>query len=64
MLKSSQAELNEYTWMHLSTGLQVYVWTEENSDKHYLLKLEVSIYGLKQASFNWYEKLMKYLEDS
>ena len=52
-----QAELNEDIWMQLPAGFQVYIDIEENSDKHYFLKLEVSLYGLKQASFNWCEKL-------
>ena len=49
--------------MQLPAGFQVDGDTEENSDKQYLLKLEVLLYGLKQASFNWYEKLKKSLED-
>ena len=28
-----------------------------------LIKLKVLLYGLKQASFKWYEKMKKYLED-
>ena len=28
-----------------------------------MLKLEVLLYGLKQSSFNWYEKLKKFLDD-
>ena len=28
-----------------------------------MIKLEVFLYGLKQASFNWYELLKKFLED-
>ena len=50
--------------MQLSAGFQVDGETEDNSDKQYLLKLEVFLYGIKQASFNWYDKTKKSLEDS
>ena len=63
VLAFPQAELNEDIWIKFPAGFQVYGQTEENSDKHYLLKLEISLYGIKQASFNWYEKLKKDLED-
>ena len=62
MLAFTQAELNKDIWMQLPSGFQVDGETEENSDKHYFLKIEVSLYGLKQAFFNWYEKPEKYLK--
>jgi hypothetical protein len=50
----SQAELDLDIWMYLPTGFQV---DTENEFKCYILKLNKSLYGLKQASLNWFEKL-------
>ena len=52
-----QAELDVDIWMYLTIGFQVDGQTEADSDRHYLLKLDRSLYGLKQGSFNWYQKL-------
>ena len=41
-----QAELKEDIWMQLPVGFQVDSETEEDSDQHYLAKLNVLLYGL------------------
>jgi hypothetical protein len=55
VLAFPQADLDIDIWMELPIGFQ----TIEDPDHSqlYLLKLKKNIYGLKQASFNWYEKL-------
>jgi hypothetical protein len=40
--------------MYLPIGFQV---DTENESKGYILKLNKSLYGLKQASLNWFKKL-------
>ena len=62
MLAFPQADLKEDIWMQLPVGFQVDGQTEADSDRHYVLKLNKSLYGLKQASYNWYEKLKTSLE--
>ena len=47
--------------MKIPIGFQVYGQTEADSDNQYILKLNKNLYGLKQGSFNWYEKLKKLL---
>jgi hypothetical protein len=49
-----QAELDVNIWMYLPIGFQV---DTENESKCYILQLNKSLYGLKQASLNWFEKL-------
>ncbi len=44
-----QAELDVNIWMYLPIGFQV---DTENESKCYILKLNKSLYGLKQASLN------------
>ena len=63
VLAFPQAELDEDIWMYLPIGFQVDGQTETDSDKNYILKLNKSLYGLKQALYNWYGKLKKGLED-
>ena len=63
VLAFPQADLDVDIWMYLPIGFQVDGETEENSERHYILKLNKSLYGLKQASFNWYEKLKQGLID-
>ncbi len=55
-----QAELDVDIWMYLLIGFQV---DTENESKCYILKLNKSLYGLKQASLNWFKKLKQGLID-
>ena len=57
VLAFPQADLDVDIWMYLPSGFQIDGATEEESSRKYILKLNKSLYGLKQASFNWYEKL-------
>ena len=52
VLAFPQAELDEDIWMYLPIGFQVDGQTENDSDENYILKLNKSLYGLKQASYN------------
>ena len=63
VLAFPQADLEEDIWMDLPIGFQVDGQTEQDSDRYYLLKLKANLYGLKQASYNWYEKLKQSLVD-
>ena len=58
-----QADLEEDIWMQLPIGFQVDSQSESDSDRNYVLKLNKNLYGLKQVSYNWYEKLKKSLVD-
>ena len=55
VLAFPQADLDVDIWMELPIGFD----PQEDPDKspRYVLKLNKNLYGLKQASFNWYEKL-------
>ena len=61
VLAFPQADLEEDIWMKIPIGFQVDGQTEANSDRQYVLKLNKNLYGLKQGSYNWYEKLKKSL---
>ncbi len=50
-----QADLDIDIWMELPIGFQPI--EDPSSPQHYVLKLRKNLYGLKQASFNRYEKL-------
>ena len=52
VLAFPQADLDVDIWMYFPIGFQVDSQPEANSGKHYILKLNKSFYGLKQASFN------------
>ncbi len=54
VLVFQQAELDDDIWMHHPIGFQV---DTENESKGYILKLNKNLYGLKQASLNWFEML-------
>ncbi|EJK58187.1 hypothetical protein THAOC_21711, partial [Thalassiosira oceanica] len=61
VLAFPQAELDVDIWMELPLGFA----PEDDLDngRKYVLKLNKNLYGLKQASYNWYEKLKKGLTD-
>jgi hypothetical protein len=61
ILAFPQANLHKDIWMELSVGIVI----NSNPDNSctYVLKLKRSIYGLKQASLNWFEKLKQGLVD-
>jgi hypothetical protein len=54
VLAFPQAELDVNIWMYLPNCFQV---DSENESKCYIFKLNKSLYGLKQASLNWFKKL-------
>ena len=56
-----QADLDIDIWMQLPIGFQTI--KVPNHSQLYLLKLKKNLYGLKQASFNWYKKLQDGLKD-
>ncbi len=60
VLAFPQAELVVDIWMYLPIGFQV---DTENESKCYILKLNKSLNGLKQASLNWFKKLKQGLID-
>ena len=62
VLAFPQAELDVDIWMDLPIGFEPQ-GVNPNDTYKYTLKLNKSLYGLKQASFNWYEKLKAGLED-
>ncbi len=60
VLAFPQAELDVGIWMYLPMVSKLI----QNESKCYILKLNKSLYGLKQASLNWFEKLKQGLIDS
>jgi hypothetical protein len=60
VLAFPQAELDVDIWMYLPIGFQV---DTENESKCYILKLNKSLCGLKQASLNCFKKLKQGLID-
>lgn len=61
VLAFPQAELDVDIWMELPRGM---VPECDEGNKHlYVLKLKKNLYGLKQASFNWFDKLKTGLID-
>jgi hypothetical protein len=58
VLAFPQAKLDVDIWMDLPLGM---VPDHDEKNRHlYALKLRMSLYGLKQGSFNWFEKLLKF----
>jgi hypothetical protein len=60
VLAFPQAPLEVPVYMELPMG---FVPEGEGRRQKYVLRLEVSLYGLKQASYNWFAKLKSGLED-
>jgi len=61
ILAFPRADLNVDIWMELPTG--IVISGKDNESRAYVLKLKKSLYGLKQASLNWFEKLKQGLMD-
>ena len=61
ILAFPQADLDVDIWMELPLGIEVAESPEQS--RAYVLKLKKSLYGLKQASLNWFEKLKQGLID-
>ena len=61
VLAFPQADLDIDIWMELPIGFQMI--EDPDHSQLYVLKLKKNLYGLKQASFNWYEKLRDGLKD-
>jgi hypothetical protein len=57
VLAFPQAELEEDIWMEIPLGVEV-----DGQKGEYLLKLKRNLYGLKQASHNWFNHLKDGLE--
>ena len=55
ILAFPQADLDVDIWMELPTG--IVVSGKDTESRAYVLKLKKSLYGLKQASLNWFDKL-------
>ena len=62
VLAFPQAPLDVDVFMELPYGFAVDGITDDGS-KGYVLKLNKSLYGLKQAAYNWFEMLSKGLRD-
>ena len=60
MLAFPQADLDVDVWMELPEGMDPL--GDESNRWKCVLKLNKSLYGLKQASHNWYMKLKEALE--
>ena len=63
LLAFPQSDFEEDIWMYLPIGFQVDGHTEASSKRSFLLKLNKNLFGLKQGSYNWYEKMKKSLVD-
>ena len=56
VLAFPQADLEVDIWMELPIGFMINE-VEYGHSRSYVIKLNKILYGLKQASLNWYEKL-------
>jgi hypothetical protein len=61
VLAFPQADLDVDIWMELPMG--IVVGSHESESRGYVLRLKKSLYGLKQASLNWFEKFKQGLMD-
>ena len=61
VLAFPQANLDMDIWMELPMGIIINSCASDSGG--YVLKLKKSLYGLKQASLNWFEKLKQSLTD-
>ena len=61
VLAFPQAELDVDIWMELPRGMVPDC--DDGNKRSYVLKLKKNLYGLKQASFNWFDKLKSGLVD-
>ena len=61
VLAFPQAELDEDIWMELPLGFTPL--DDPDNSKKYVLKLNMSLYELKQASYTWFEKLKAGLKE-
>ncbi len=59
VLAFPQAEIDIDIWMEIPDGMEPF--GDPTNRKAYVLKLNKSLYGLKHASHNWYEKLKQSL---
>ncbi len=55
VLAFPQADLNKDIWMDLPISFEPI--KDSDHKPQYILKFQKNLYGLKQASFNWYKKL-------
>jgi hypothetical protein len=56
VLAFPQADLDVPVYMELPAGVNPVDVSDEHHSR-YILKLNKSLYGLKQAGYNWFEKL-------
>jgi hypothetical protein len=60
VLASPQADLEVPVFMELPLGFDA---PDSQNQKHYVLQLNKSLYGSKQAGYNWFAKLSNGFED-
>ena len=63
VLAFPKTEIDTDIFLEIPAGMRLNDYAIENQSGLYVLKLNKSLYGLKQASANWYEMLTKGLID-
>ena len=58
VLAFPQADLDVPVYMELPAGVNP-IDVSDGDRRRYVLKLNKSLYGLRQVGFNWFEKLLK-----